>query len=92
MEEPVVKSMVKNIPALFAPKAALREGSPAILAHLQDGCPTCSAGLRLFSDPGLGSRGYRAAVVRFEKGLAAGLERSANPVLALHTALEQVGG
>lgn len=75
----------------LVPKAALREGSPAIVAHLQNGCPTCSAGLRLFSDPAVGSRRHEAAVVRFESGLAAGLARSANPVLALHAALEQLG-
>lgn len=92
MEEPVLKSMMKSAPPRFAPKAALREESPAIVAHLQNGCPTCSAGLRLFSDPALGTRGYRAAVSRFEKGLAAGLAASANPVQALHTALAQIAG
>lgn len=87
-----MKSMTQSAPPLFAPKSALREGSPAIVAHLQDGCPTCSAGLRLFSDPALGTRRYRAAVDRFEQGLAAGLAASASPVQALHTALAQVAG
>jgi hypothetical protein len=79
-----VKSFVKE-PRLLAPEIVLREGSPAILAHLRNGCPSCSAGLRLLADPGLLSTRDR-----FHSGFAAGLRQSPNPVLALHTALAEL--
>lgn len=70
---------------LLPPEAVIREGSPAILSHLQHGCPSCSAGLRLLADS------ERNAVRdRFQSGFAAGLKRSPNPVTALHTALAEL--
>lgn len=87
-----MKSFVNNTPLPFRPELALREGSPAILAHLQEGCPSCSAGLRLFADPALPVEGYAAALQRFEMGLATELGGSANPVMALHVALSELAG
>lgn len=83
---------MKNIALSSAPKSALREGSPAIVAHLQDGCPSCSAGLRHFADPALLADGYPAALDRFINGLTAGLEEKESPVLALHAALSELAG
>ena len=85
-----MKRVVKDplsLPALplLPPEVVLREGSPAILAHLKDGCPSCSAGLRLLADTET-----RSARDRFDSGFAAGLKRSPNPVLALHTALAEL--
>jgi hypothetical protein len=79
-----VKSVVKDFP-LLPPEVMLREGSPAILAHLKDGCPSCSAGLRLLAGPE-----PRSARDRFQSGFAAGLKRSPNAVLALHAALAEL--
>jgi len=92
-----VKSLVKNTPHLLfhpevRPELALREGSPEILAHLQEGCLSCSAGLRLFADPALPVEGYAAALYRFEKELATELNGSSNPVMALHVALSELAG
>lgn len=83
---------MNNTALSFAPKSALREGSPAIIAHLQEGCPSCSAGLRLFAEPALLSDGYSTALDRFIQGLTAGLEGTASPVLALHAALSELAG
>lgn len=85
-----MKSVLKDplsLPLLLSlpPEAVLREGSPAILAHLKNGCPSCSAGLRLLADTET-----RSARDRFHSGFAAGLKRSPNPVLALHTALAEL--
>ena len=85
-----MNNMVNNTALSFAPKSALREGSPAIVAHLQEGCPSCSAGLRLFAEPALD--GNSAALDRFIQGLTAGLEGTASPVLALHAALSELAG
>jgi hypothetical protein len=87
LEVSVVKSFVKNplSPPLLPPEAVLREVSPAILAHLGKGCPSCSAGLRLLADPAL-----LATRDRFHTGFAAGLKQSPNPVLALHAALAEL--
>lgn len=81
-------SLVKDYLTLrvLPPEAVLREESPAILSHLQHGCPSCSAGLRLLADPE-----PRAARDRFQSGFAAGLRRSPNPVTALHSALAGLG-
>ena len=87
-----MKSLVANTPQAFRPELALRQGSPEILAHLQEGCASCSAGLRLFADPALPVEGYAAALHRFEKGLATELRGSANPVMALHVALSELKG
>lgn len=91
-----MKSLVENTPRLFRPEfrpeLALREGSPEILAHLQEGCASCSAGLRLFADPALPVEGYAAALHRFERELTAVLSGSANPVMALHVALSELAG
>lgn len=91
-----MKSLAENTPQLFRPEfrpeLVLREGSPAILAHLQEGCPSCSAGLRLFADPALPVEGYAAALHRFEQELAAELNGSSNPVMALHVALSELAG
>jgi hypothetical protein len=80
----VLKSLVKE-PPLFSPEIVLREGSPAILAHLRDGCPSCSAGLRLLADAE-----PRSTRDRFHSGFAAGLRQTPNPVLALHAALAKL--
>jgi hypothetical protein len=87
LEVVVVKSPVKDhLPLLLLPpEAVLREGSPAILAHLEKGCPSCSAGLRLLADPE-----PRSTRDRFHTGFAAGLRQSPNPVLALHAALAEL--
>jgi hypothetical protein len=88
LEEAVVKSLLKDSLSTFRslpPEMVLREGSPAILDHLQKGCPSCSAGLRLLADPEL-----RSTRDRFDSGFAAGLRGSTNPVLALHTALAEL--
>lgn len=74
------------------PELSLREGSPAILAHLREGCPSCSAGLRLFADPALPVEGYAAALHRFERDLAIELRGAANPAMALHVALSELAG
>ena len=88
-----MKSLVDNTPRLsFRPELALRQGSPEILAHLQEGCPSCSAGLRLFADPALPVEGYAAALYRFERGLHTELNGSSNPVMALHVALSELAG
>lgn len=87
-----MKSLVKHTPLPFRPELALREGSAAILAHLQEGCPSCSAGLRLFADPALPVDGYAAALHRFELELADELRGSSNPVMALHVALSELAG
>ena len=92
MEEIDVKSLVENTRWTFRPELALREGSPEILAHLQEGCASCSAGLRLFADPALPVEGYAAALHRFERELASELSGSANPVMALHVALSELAG
>lgn len=76
----------------FRPELVLREESPEILAHLREGCPSCSAGLRLFADPALPVEGYAAALHRFERELAAELKGAANPVMALHVALSELAG
>ena len=76
----------------FRPELVLREGSPEILAHLREGCPSCSAGLRLFADPALPVEGYAAALHRFEMELATELREAANPVMALHVALSELAG
>lgn len=85
-----MKSFMKDplaplVPIPLPPEAVLREGSPAILAHLRDGCPSCSAGLRLLADSE-----PRSTRDRFHSGFAEGLRRSPNPVLALHTALAEL--
>jgi hypothetical protein len=90
LEVDVVKSLMKEPLSLLPvpplpPEVVLREGSPAILAHLQKGCPSCSAGLLLLADPGL-----RSTRDRFHSGFAAGLRQSPNPVLALHAALAEL--
>lgn len=87
-----MENVIKSIALSSAPETALREGSPAIVAHLQEGCPSCTAGLRLFADPALPADGYSAALDRFVKGLTAGLEGSESPVLALHAALSELAG
>lgn len=86
MEKSFVKVslLFPGLPPL-PPEAALREGSPAILSHLQHGCPSCSAGLRLLADPE-----RRTVRDRFQSGFAAGLKRSPNPVTALHAALAEL--
>ena len=81
---------MKTFAEPYEPKSALRMGSPAIVAHLQEGCPSCSAGLQLFADPGMPAAS--AALDRFIKGLTAGLEESESPVLALHAALSELAG
>lgn len=83
---------MRSFAELYEPKSALRMGSPAIVAHLQEGCPSCSAGLRLFADPAMPAAGYSAALDRFIQGLTAGLEGSESPVLALHAALSELAG
>ena len=92
-----MKSLVTNTALLsfhpeVRPDLALREGSPEILAHLQEGCPSCSAGLRLFADPALPVGGYAAALYRFERELVTDLSGSSNPVMALHVALSELAG
>ena len=87
-----MKSFMNSTPLPFQSELALREGSPAIVAHLQEGCPSCSAGLRLFADPALPVEGYVAALHRFELGLASVLSGSANTVMALHVALSELAG
>lgn len=85
-----MENVVKTFAGPYEPKSALREGSPAIVAHLQEGCPSCSAGLRLFAEPA--PDGNSAALDRFIQGLTAGLEGTASPVLALHAALSELAG
>jgi hypothetical protein len=66
----------------------LREGSPAILAHLRSGCSSCTEALELFADPAVPGEGRHDALARFERELSATLARSSSPVHALHASLE----
>ena len=69
---------------------ALREESPTIMAHLAKGCPSCSAGLQAFRQPGAPAPARQAVLELFERERYSSLQVSANTVQALHAALAGV--
>ncbi|HEX7185110.1 MAG TPA: hypothetical protein VF756_25000 [Thermoanaerobaculia bacterium] len=77
--EPVLKRSMAGL--------ALREGSPTIVAHLSEGCPTCAEGLRFFHRPGAASP---TVLEQFERDFAIGLAGSGSPARALHSALAEI--
>jgi hypothetical protein len=80
-----------SIPAPSLPaRVTLREGSPAILAHLRSGCSSCTEALQLFADPAVPGEGRYDALVRFERELSATLAASASPAHALHESLQTI--
>jgi hypothetical protein len=85
---------VKHSSEIRKPRAAvthvLREQSPIVVAHLSQGCSTCTAGLELFQRSDTPDASRQAVLELFERELFASLQASGNAVHALHAALAGV--
>ncbi len=66
---------------------ALREESPIIVAHLAEGCPSCTAGLEVFHQVDAPDPARQAVLELFERELLSTLQASGSSVQALHAAL-----
>ena len=68
----------------------LREQSPTVVAHLNQGCTSCAAGLEVFHRTGTPDAIRKAVLDLFERELLATLQASGNAAQALHSALAGV--
>lgn len=68
----------------------LREQSPTVVAHLSEGCSTCTAGLQVIQQNDGPQASRRAVLELFERELFSTLQASGNAVYALHSALAGV--
>jgi hypothetical protein len=68
----------------------LREQSPIVVAHLSEGCSTCTAGLKVIQRNDTPDASRLAVLELFERELLSTLQASGNAVHALHAALAGV--